>query len=236
MPMLHSSIFLFALLAPLVACSSSPDETAATSDDAITLGVPANLVRVPLVRQRQDYSCGDAATLAVLRRWKHADYKDVSESALYEPLHTSKEEGTDPQPIADYVNGIDGLHADYRTADDGVAIADLEAAVDRGEPPIVDIQAWQDVRTLADLKPWDTDWDDGHYVVLVGYDQRSFFFMDPSTSGKYAFIPRAELEERWHDVVGPTNVHTQRMAIFISATADAWEPEGTAPPRASPIH
>ena len=83
--------------------------------------------------------------------------------------------------------------------------------------------------------PYATDWSDGHYAVLIGYDNANLFFMDPSTSGKYAFIPREELAERWHDVVGADNVHTQRMAIFVHATTTPWV-SPRPPSRASPIH
>jgi len=225
-------IFLFAL----VACAPAAGEATSSTLDAVTYKLPANLVAVPLVRQQQDFSCGDVATLAVLRYWKHAEYKNVLETALYAPLHTSRTDGTDPQPIADYLNGVDGVTAEYKTQDDGVDVRDLEEAIDRGEPAIVDIQAWQDVRRVGDLKPWGDDWDDGHYVVLVGYDRERFYFMDPSTSGHYAFIPREELAERWHDTVGTDDVHTQRMVIFVRSTTTPWISSAPPPPRASPIH
>ena len=230
------ALFSFALFAPLAACTPAPSDDAAseTSDQAVTFGLPDNTLPVPLVRQHEDYSCGDVATLALLRYWKWDDFAHTPETALYAPLHTSAKDGTDPAPMADYLSRVAGVSAEYQSGD--VGVADLERAVDRGEPPIVDIQAWQDVQRLADLKPWQTDWNDGHYVVLVGYDARNFFFMDPSTHGTYAFIPRGELEARWHDVVGAANVHTQHMVIFVHATTTPHAPSRSLPPRASPIH
>jgi hypothetical protein len=136
-------------------------------------------------------------------------------------LKTTEKDGTDPQPITDYLNGEDGVSAELRMFDhagadvDDAALAEIERAVDRGEPTIVDLQAWQDVNHVADLKPWATDWDDGHYIVLVGYDDANLFFMDPSTKGHYAYIPKGEFVERWHDVVGADNVHTYHAAIFV---------------------
>ena len=81
-----------------------------------------------------------------------------------------------------------------------MTVGQLERAVDAGQPPIVDLQAWRDTAL-----PWRETWDAGHYVLLVGYDAERLFVMDPSimTPGAYAFLPRAELDERWHDLAGP---------------------------------
>lgn len=42
-------------------------------------------------------------------------------------------------------------------------------------------------------------WDDGHYAVVVGYDQSNIYFMDPSTLGNYTCIPTEAFLTRWHD-------------------------------------
>ena len=76
------------------------------------------------------------------------------------------------------------------------------------------IQAWKD----------DGDYsagteDDGHYVVMVGYqkdtqsDAYIYFFMDPSTSGSYTYLTEEEFILRWHDNLEgkPT-----RIAIAVS--------------------
>ena len=141
-------------------------------------------------------------------------------SRLYAALDTSKKNGTDPQPIAAFLDGDSGtdlgLDALYANEDDnGVELADLLAAIDNGTPPIVDIEAWQDVTQREDLKPWATDWDDGHYVVLVGYDDDNLYFMDPSTARFCAYIPRDEFVQRWHDTVGANNAKKQHMTIFV---------------------
>jgi predicted double-glycine peptidase len=197
------------------------------------------LIPTPLIRQQVDYSCGDVSSLSVLRYWKwdsraqqsvyDSDHKltpgttygRLPESGLYRVLHTTSRNGTDPQPMADYLGRETGLSAELRSDNhagsdvDDSALRALLAAVDRGEPTIVDLQAWQSVDHVADLKDWNTDWDDGHYIVLVGYDATNLYFMDPSTRGHYTFIPKTEFMTRWHDVVGTANVHTSHIAIFI---------------------
>jgi predicted double-glycine peptidase len=172
--------------------------------------LPPNLIPVPLVKQATDFSCGAAATLALLRYWRRDAFAGVGEASLYEALGTSEVRGTDPEPIAAYVRRA--LHQPVEYRHDDVTVADLERAVDAREPPIVDLQAWSDVDA-----PWDSVWDAGHYVVLVGYDAGALFFLDPSTltPGPYAFLTREELEARWHDVAGDRDDRFERMAIFV---------------------
>lgn len=216
----------------LSACFVSPDGSDGASANANagpTVKLPDNTIPVPIVAQKQDYTCGDVATLALLQYWKHDNYANTDESTLYAPLHTTRADGTEPYDIATFLNTLPGMSAQYVTAADNTQIADLEAAVDRGEPPIVDIQAWN-----SGAPSWTGDWSDGHYAVMIGYDADHLFFMDSSTGGHYGYIARADLAQRWHDVVGPTGVATYRMAIFVHGDSAPYT--GTPiPPRASLI-
>jgi hypothetical protein len=191
--------------------------------------LPPNLVAMPRVKQRTDFSCGAAATLAVLRYWRWETFARVEEADLYGPLQTSHARGTDPQPVAAYLERALDRPVAYRHSD--VTVRDLERAVDERVPPIIDLQAWPD-----HPDPWGQVWDAGHYVVMVGYDAEHLFFMDPSTmtAGTYAFLPRAELAERWHDVVGEDDARFERMAIFIGSATPApaeraWSEDDAAP-------
>ena len=180
--------------------------------DAIA-SLPVNLVQVPVVTQREDFSCGPAATLALLRYWRPNDYAAIEETALYAPLETTHARGTEPEPIAALLRR-NGLDAEYRHGD--VTVADLERAVDGRTPPIVDLQAWTDHNA-----PYRETWDAGHYVLMVGYDSERLFFADPSTMSPhgYVFLPRGELDERWHDLAGIRDDRVERMAIFVRGEA-----------------
>ena len=81
---------------------------------------------------------------------------------------------------------------------------------------ILDIQAWPDKDPTPD--DWSDNWEDGHYVVLVGMDQDFLYLMDPSTHMGYGYIPRAELAGRWHDYETEQGKRREyrRMGIFIS--------------------
>jgi predicted double-glycine peptidase len=176
--------------------------------DSVT-SLPRNLIRVPPVKQRTNFSCGNAATLSLLRYWRWDAYASVEETALYLPLQTTHAKGTEPEPIAAFLNRTHGVTAEYRHSD--VTVAELERAIDARQPPIVDLQAWRDQET-----PWRDLWDAGHYVVMVGYDRENLFFMDPCTvaPSAYVYLPRAELAERWHDLAGDHDEPVERMAIF----------------------
>jgi predicted double-glycine peptidase len=182
-------------------------------EPSVVASLPLNLVKVPVVTQRAGFSCGPAATLSLLRYWHPSDYASIEEGALYTPLETTDARGTEPEPIAALLRRS-GLQAEYRYGD--VTVADLERAVDEREPPIVDLQAWTD-----HAAPYRETWDAGHYVVMVGYDRERLFFADPSTMSQngYVFLPRSELDERWHDLAGVSDERVERMAIFVRGAA-----------------
>lgn len=179
-----------------------------------------------MVRQRRDFSCGAAAALALLRHWCHEAYATVEEEALYAPLETSVARGTEPEPMVELLRR-NGVAAEYRH--DDVTLADLERAVDAREPPIVDLQAWRDSDT-----PWRETWDAGHYVIMVAYEAERLFFADPSTMSPegYVYLPRGELDERWHDLAGPDDRRVKHMTIFARATTP-WTPSTSAPKEAA---
>lgn len=207
--------------APMLAEAANPDPQALAS-----LGpaapVPRDAIRVPRVKQQTNFSCGNAATLALLRYWRPDEFAGMDESSLYAPLGTTRTDGTEPGPIAAFLRSAAGLDVTYRHGD--VTVEDLERAVDLRQPPIVDLQAWRDEET-----PWREEWDSGHYVIMVGYDADRLFVMDPGrmTPGAYAYLLRSELEDRWHDLAGPCNERVYRMAIFAGGSFPAG-PRGEA--------
>jgi predicted double-glycine peptidase len=202
------------------------DGAAGNANHYEAAALPGNLLRVPLVQQSQDFSCGAAATLLLLRYWSIEGYALADETTLYEALHTTRTRGTEPGPIVDLLRRT-GLHAEYRSGD--VSVDELERAVRAREPPIVDLQAWSDHNAT-----WRETWDAGHYVVMVGYDEARLYFADPSraTPGGYAFLDRSELDERWHDLTGVNDEPVHRMAIFVRGTT-RWIATGLVSERAT---
>lgn len=144
-------------------------------------------IRTPLVRQPDGYSCGVAALQSVLHYYGVAVRFDTLAAAL----GADPEQGTNYQRMAIYAKTF-GIDVTVHTA---MTLEMLYAWVDDGVPVIVALQAWADGPASAYIDTWD----DGHYAVVVGYDQNSIYFMDPSTLGHYAYIPTQEFLARWHD-------------------------------------
>jgi acetylornithine deacetylase/succinyl-diaminopimelate desuccinylase-like protein/predicted double-glycine peptidase len=170
--------------------------------------LPSLALPLPLVRQETGYSCGAAAMLSVLKYWR---VYDGLEKGLYGVLETTPADGTEPAKLAEGARSF-GLKAEWRQ---DLGFADLRAALQRGDTPILDIQAWPDPGT--EKASWRDDWDDGHYAVLLGMDADYAYFMDPSSDGKYAYIALPELSDRWHDEETRHGPHWrfQHLAVFI---------------------
>lgn len=150
--------------------------------------LPHGYLPVPLVPQATSYSCGAASLMAALEYW---NVYDAPETKLFKPLHTTKKDGTEPSPIAEVARKY-GLRAEIR---DGLNLLDLRDALKDGTTVILDLQAWADKPPLD----WKSEWEDGHYVVLIALDPNYAYFMDPSSHGAYAYVPLLELLDRWHD-------------------------------------
>lgn len=165
---------------------------------------------VPIVRQSLPYSCGAAALLSVATYWNKFE---GDETELIEKLKTSPQHGTPPENILAAAREL-GLTAHLQ---EGMSFAHLRAALAVGTTVILDIQAWPNGPGKVD---WRSEWESGHYAVLIGMDQRRAYFMDPSTLQGYTYIPLKELAQRWHDyewVAGKKRIY-YRAGIVIRGT------------------
>lgn len=172
--------------------------------EALALGLPANALPVPLVRQQLTWSCGAAAVLAAARAFGIAD---TSEAQVRRLCGTRRSDGTSPEGIRAGARAL-GLSAEVL---DRMDVADLLALPAGGWAPIVDLQAWSDSERPG---AWGAQWACGHYAVLVGADAANAYFMDPAVSGAYAWLPLAELGPRWHDVGSDGKVE-RRLAVAV---------------------
>ncbi len=153
--------------------------------------LPRQALGVPLSRQQTSYSCGPAVLRSVL---KYFGVWDGPEQALYRIVNASVEEGSLPEDLAAGARHF-GLSA---AVEPRMTVARLRLHLGLGKLVIVQLQAWRDAPRKS--APWREVWEDGHYVVLVGLDDEFAYFMDPSTSSAYTYVPLRELLERWHDV------------------------------------
>ncbi len=182
----------------------------AQSSSLVSPTAPKNLIPVPIVRQATNYSCGPAALLSVLYYWKAST---EAESTLYPLLQTDPVSGTHPVAIANYARSL-GLKTELKTQ---VSLTEIEKAIDRQEPVLVDYQAWG---TEIEKVDYSSVWESGHYGVVIGYDSKYLYLMDPVLSSSYGKLERGDFLKRWHDYEtrnGKTEYYIQ-AAIFISGT------------------
>jgi ABC-type bacteriocin/lantibiotic exporter with double-glycine peptidase domain len=173
---------------------------------APSASVSPRLLAVPLVSQARPWTCGAAALMATLL---YFGVFDDTESRLDEELGVNPEQGTRVVSIVSEARRF-GLAAEART---GLTLADLDRELARGSVVIVALQAWA-VDPVAD---WQTHWEDGHYVVVVGISGERVYVMDPSVRTGYGYLQRQQFLERWHDydLEDDRSVVYDRLGIVI---------------------
>ncbi len=185
-----------------------------------------HFIKLPLYRQGYDFTCGVACVMSILR---YAGYEfDTREDRLLWKLGSTPEAGTNYETIREYLESVQyencsadvivtTVHeCDYDSncsneADVEKLLNELRNAIDRNSPVICAIQAWR-----GDKPYIGTVEEDGHYVVLIGYEKEGekyiYYFMDPSTAGNYTYLTEEEFILRWHDVV---NKYSKRIGIEV---------------------
>ena len=199
---MKSAFIVPVLVFLLSSCScSGSDRTPAMS--------ALKLIRVPMTRQATDYTCGVAAVQSVLGYYG----EDVHEHALYAELHPEPVMGTNTHDIAALLNAR-GFEVFVAT---GAELSDLKKSLDSGKPVIVALQAWGNMPDYTD------EWEQGHFAVAIGYDDKNIYFMDPSTLGQYTYIPSQEFLARWHDYEKEGRLI--RFMMTASRKKPAYDPE-----------
>jgi uncharacterized protein len=159
-------------------------------------------------RQCTEYSCGASALQMVLSYWG----REVAETKLMKLLKTTPEAGTYPENI---VSGAQALGFDARIKEN-LTLGEVAKFTADGKPMIALAQVWRSQsnsgRSAAE------EWDNGHYIVVLGVDARYVYFQDPYMRMSKAFVPRKTFEDHWHQVMGgdlernPKLIH---LGIFI---------------------
>jgi predicted double-glycine peptidase len=142
----------------------------------------------PTTRQSFDYSCGPGAVQAVMAYYG----KDFRESQLIDLLQTDKDEGTLIRDIVKIFNS-EGFSTDVK---ENMTTSDLFGYIDKNIPVIVLIQAWGSETDF--MNNYKNCWNDGHFVVAIGYTNKEVFFSDPALFNT-GYIPIPEFLDRWHD-------------------------------------
>ena len=159
-------------------------------------------------RQVTEYSCGACALQAVLSYWG----KNVDERELMEVLQTTSEEGTYPENIVRGAHAL-GFEAEAR---DHLSLEEVEQFTAVGAPMIALVQAWRSEKRAPESAA--NEWDNGHYIVVLGVDKDYVYFQDPYARMSKAFMPRDTFVAHWHQVMGgdlKKNPKLMQLGIFV---------------------
>jgi hypothetical protein len=75
---------------------------------------------------------------------------------------------------------------------------ELKSFLEQRKPVVLLLQAWGEEDDEAPRTGYRDIWEDGHYVVAIGYDRTGVYFEDPSLQGIRGYLSFEDLEERWH--------------------------------------
>ncbi len=151
--------------------------------------VPTFFIRgTPDVMQINNYSCGVAVFQGVAMRFGYWGYQED----FAKILKTSEEDGTHPNAIE---KGFKKLGYDARILEN-LTIDQIKGFLRSGCSVILDYQAWNDE---PDGKDYTHEWEDGHYSILVGFNDEVLFIEDPSLLGTIGYLKNNEFISRWHD-------------------------------------
>jgi uncharacterized protein len=176
--------------------------------------IPRGAIRIPVpdVSQQTDYSCGASCLEAIC---KYYGVGKEDEWQFIRGLHLDRRVGVHP-------GQIHRLARSYRLSVRSyplMTLARLKRELEWRHPVMLMIQAYgqdrvgkrRQVRWRRDYTP---DWNDGHWVVAIGFDREGVFFEDPLLQGVRGWLSFAELNSRWHDT-GPHGKHLPHYGLAI---------------------
>lgn len=161
------------------------------------------MIDLPIGRQTFDFDCGAKALQLVMAYYG----VDIREDELIKRLKTNKY-GTSIKNMIS-VAKKEGFKV---FAKSGVSLATLKQYLDKKQPVIVLVQAWAE--RYMTLEDWKEDITDGHYVIVIGYNDNIIVFEDPA-SFRRTWMTEEEFMVRWHDVNPRTKEKYEQFAMVL---------------------
>ncbi|MEK6800469.1 MAG: C39 family peptidase [Nanoarchaeota archaeon] len=133
------------------------------------------ILQVKEFKQTRGY-CGPASLKIVM----HYHGSEYSERTIAVLANSSRTEGTPPSNLVNAARTL-GFSSRFRT---GCSIRDLEEQIEKERPAII---GW--------LPPYIGE---GHYSVVIGFDRRNLFYIDPFF-GETLKMSKKEVLQNWYD-------------------------------------
>lgn len=161
------------------------------------------MINLHVMRQTFDFDCGAKALQTVMVYYG----VEVREDDLIRELGTDK----DGTPWMNMVSLAERQGFRVR-AEEGWGLEELKRFVDARHPVIVLLQAWAE--RFMTLEDWRTDFDDGHYAIVIGHSNGILVFEDPS-SFRRTWLTEEEFLGRWHDMDARTGTKYERLGMVL---------------------
>ncbi len=161
------------------------------------------MINIPGGIQAFDFDCGVKALQLVMAYYG----VEVREDVLIDELK-SDNNGTSIENMI----GVAKKYGFEVIAQRGVSLETVKQYIEKGIPVIVLLQAWAE--RYMTLEDWKTDYDDGHYAIVIGYKDNIVVFEDPS-SFRRTWLTEEEYLARWHDVDPKTGEKYEQFAIVL---------------------
>ncbi len=157
-------------------------------------------LKFPKLRQTYCWDCGASVVQSILAYYGI----DIRGEVAMKLTKTTK----DGTPISGIKKAVKKFN--LRRKAEKMTIEDIKKYLDKEIPVILLVQAWTKKRNIN----WKKNWNDGHYVVAIGYDSNKLYFEDPSVSSR-TFLTYEEFKKRWHDIdVNGKKYINWGMAVF----------------------
>ncbi len=163
------------------------------------------MIDLPTGRQAFDFSCGPKALQIILAYYG----VDVREGDLIDELRCDYR-GAPIKKIISFARK-QGFQVFAKC---GVSLETVKRYIGEKHPVIVLVQAWAERYMTPEA--WKEDYDDGHYVIVIGFENGIVIFEDPSTiSIRRTWMREEEFIVRWHDMDPRTQVKLEHFAMVL---------------------
>jgi uncharacterized protein len=161
------------------------------------------VIDLPSGRQAFDFDCGAKALQIIMAYYG----LDIPEGELMDELKCSSR-GT---PLKNMISFAEKRGFQV-IAKCGLSLDVVKEYIDKKIPVIVLVQAWAE--RYMTLEDWKNDDDDGHYVIVIGYNGPIIIFEDPASFRK-TWMTEEEFLVRWHDIDPATNTKLDQFAMVL---------------------
>jgi uncharacterized protein YvpB len=160
------------------------------------------LLQFPRVEQPDNSTCGHTS-IVMIAQYYGASYKVDDIRQMVSQKENS--EGLSPETILKIASQL----RFKAKVENGLSFEAIKTYINNDTPVIIELQSLEEPSQNHD---WENEWENGHYVVAIGYTLENLIFADPQSFLK-SYLSYEELLPRWHDIdYGKKN---EKLAIII---------------------